>query len=222
MHREGYGILRTLILVALLLTLGYLGYRQQGGFIAAALRILGVIFWALAAFTIYFFRDPERDVPAGAGLVVSPADGTVIGIDELEEPDFIKARTRRVTIFLSPFNVHVNRVPYDGAVRYFRYKKGRFFVASKPAASTENEQSIVGLETPEGKIVFKQIAGILARRIVCEIQEGHRVRRGERFGMIKFGSRMEVFLPLSSEIKVRLREKVKAGESIIGELKHDT
>jgi phosphatidylserine decarboxylase len=221
-HREGYGLLRALILAALLLTLGYLGYRQQGGAIAVVLRVLGVISWALAAFTIYFFRDPEREIPPGVGLVVSPADGTVIGIDELAEPDFVKARTRRVTIFLSPFNVHVNRVPYDGEVKYFRYKKGRFFVASKPAASTENEQSIIGLETREGKIVFKQIAGTLARRIVCEIREGHRVRRGERFGMIKFGSRMEVFLPLSSEIKVRLQEKVKAGESIIGELKHDT
>ncbi len=222
MHREGYGILSALIVIALLLTLGYLGYRQEGVGIAVMLRVLAVILWALAAFTVYFFRDPERDIPAGMGLVVSPADGTVIGIDETEEPDFIKARTRRVTIFLSPFNVHVNRVPYDGEVKYFRYKKGRFFVASKPAASTENEQSIIGLETPDGKIVFKQIAGILARRIVCEIREGHRVRRGERFGMIKFGSRMEVFLPLNSEVKVRLREKVKAGESIIGELKHDT
>jgi phosphatidylserine decarboxylase len=221
-HREGYGILSALIVIALLLTLGYLGYRQQGGSIAVMLRVLAVIFWALAAFTVYFFRDPEREIPAGAGLVVSPADGTVIGIDETEEPDFIKARTRRVTIFLSPFDVHVNRVPYDGEVKYFRYKKGRFFVASKPDASTENEQSIIGLETPDGKIVFKQIAGILARRIVCEIREGHRVRRGERFGMIKFGSRMEVFLPLNSEVNVRLREKVKAGESIIGELKHDT
>jgi phosphatidylserine decarboxylase len=221
-HREGYGILSALIVIALLLTWGYLGYRQQGGSIAVMFRVLGVVFWALAAFTVYFFRDPEREIPAGMGLVVSPADGTVIGIDETEEPDFIKARTRRVTIFLSPFNVHVNRVPDDGEVKYFRYKKGRFFVASKPAASMENEQSIIGLETPDGKIVFKQIAGILARRIVCEIREGHRVRRGERFGMIKFGSRMEVFLPLNSEVKVRLREKVKAGESIIGELKHDT
>ncbi len=214
--------MRALIVMALLLTLGYLGYRQQGGSVAVVLRVLSVISWVLAAFTIYFFRDPEREIPAGVGLVVSPADGTVIGLDEVEEPDFIKARTRRVTIFLSPFNVHVNRVPHDGEVKYFRYKKGRFFVASKPAASVENEQSIIGLETPDGKIVFKQIAGVLARRIVCEIREGHRVRRGERFGMIKFGSRMEVFLPWNSEVKVRLREKVKAGESIIGELKHDT
>ena len=208
--------------VALLLTLGYLGYRQPGGSIALILRLASVVLWLLTAFTIFFFRDPERNIPAGFGLVVAPADGTVIGIDEVEEPEFVKAPARRVTIFLSPFNVHVNRAPYDGEVKLFRYQPGRFLVASLPAASTENEQSIIGLETVEGKILFKQIAGILARRIVCEIREGHRVRRGERFGMIKFGSRMEVFLPRSMEIKVRLREKVKAGESIIGEFKHDT
>jgi phosphatidylserine decarboxylase len=199
-----------------------LGSRESGGVIAPTLRLLSILLWLSAAFIMFFFRDPERDVPTGLGLLVSPADGMVIGIDEVEEPDFIQARTKRVSIFLSPFNVHVNRVPYDGEVQYFRYQKGRFFVASEPAASTENEQSIIGLQTPDGKIVFKQIAGILARRIICQIREGHRVRRGERFGIIKFGSRMEVFMPLNTEIKVHLREKVRAGESIIGEIKHAT
>lgn len=216
MHREGYGILMGLATAALLLTIGY---QQLGGL---ALRMLSLTLWVLAAFTVFFFRDPDRDIPSGDGVVISPADGTVIGIDEVYEPEFVGTRTRRVSIFLSPFNVHVNRVPYDGEVKYFRYQTGRFNVASQPAASTENEQTIIGLETKDGKILFKQIAGILARRIVCDLQEGHRVRRGERFGIIKFGSRMEVFLPLDAEIKVRLREKIKAGESIIGELKHDT
>jgi len=221
-HREGYGLLSILAGLAALLTLVYLGYREPGGAIASALRIVSILLWLLVAFTVFFFRDPERDIPTDLGLVVSPADGTVIGIDEIDEPNFIHARTRRVIIFLSPFNVHVNRAPHDGEVKFFRYQKGRFLVASKPAASTENEQSIIGLETPDGKILFKQIAGILARRIVCEIREGHRVRRGERFGIIKFGSRMEVFMPLNTEIKVRLREKVRAGESILGEIKHAT
>jgi phosphatidylserine decarboxylase len=146
----------------------------------------------------------------------------VIGIDEIDETEFMQERTRRVSIFLSVFNVHVNRVPCEGEVKYFRYKSGRFLVASQPNASVENEQSVIGLETLHGKILFKQIAGILARRIVCDLREGHRVQRGERFGMIKFGSRMEVFLPLDAEVKVRLREKVKAGESIIGEFKHES
>jgi len=219
-HREGYGLLSILAGLALLLTLGYLGFREQGGLVAMTLRVMSLLLWLATAFVIFFFRDPERDIPTSLGLVVSPADGTVIGIDEIDEPDFMQARTKRVIIFLSPFNVHVNRVPHDGEVKYFRYRQGRFLVASEPAASTENEQSIIGLETPDGKILFKQIAGILARRIVCEIREGHRVRRGERFGIIKFGSRMEVFMPLNTEIKVRLREKVRAGESIIGEIKH--
>lgn len=222
MHREGYGLLSIFAVAALLLTLGYLGYRDSDGVIAPTLRLLSILLWLAAAFIVFFFRDPDREVPTGLGLLVSPADGTVIGIDEVEEPDFIQARTKRVTIFLSPFNVHVNRVPNDGEVQYFRYQKGRFLVASEPAASVENEQSIIGLQTPDGKIVFKQIAGILARRIVCQIRVGHRVQRGERFGIIKFGSRMEVFMPLNTEIKVHLREKVRAGESIIGEIKHAT
>jgi phosphatidylserine decarboxylase len=221
-HREGYGLLSIGAGLALLLTLGYMGFREAGGAAATILRIASIFFWLLAAFVVFFFRDPERDIPTGPGLLVAPADGTVIGIDEIDEPDFMRARTKRVVIFLSPFNVHVNRVPHDGEVKYFRYQKGRFLVASQPAASTENEQSVIGLETPDGKILFKQIAGILARRIVCEIREGHRVRRGERFGIIKFGSRMEVFMPLNTEIKVRLREKVRAGESILGEIKHAT
>jgi phosphatidylserine decarboxylase len=215
-HREGYGILIAFVLAALVFTLGY---RQLGG--GAALRMLSLVLWILVAFTVFFFRDPEREIPTGEGLVLAPADGTVIGIEEVDEPEFINGRARRVSIFLSVFNVHVNRAPYDGEVKYFRYQKGRFRVASQPAASTENEQTIIGLETPQGKILFKQIAGILARRIVCDIREGHQVRRGERFGMIKFGSRMEIFLPLTTTIKVRLREKVRAGESIIGELYHD-
>lgn len=208
--------------LALLATLGYMVWQAPPGAVSFLLRGISILLWLAAAFIIFFFRDPEREAPKGFGLLVSPADGTVIGIDEIDEPDYIHARTKRVIIFLSPFNVHVNRVPEDGEVRYFRYQRGRFLVASAPAASTENEQSIIGLQTPAGKIVFKQIAGILARRIVCEIREGHRVRRGERFGVIKFGSRMEVFMPLHTEIKVRLREKVRAGESILGEMQHAT
>ena len=222
MHREGYGLLRLLAGLALLSTLGYMVLPTPDGAMALLLRVTSILLWLLAAFIIFFFRDPEREAPKGLGLLVSPADGTVIGIDEIDEPDFIHARTKRVIIFLSPLNVHVNRVPEDGEVQYFRFHPGRFLVASAPAASTENEQSIIGLQTPAGKIVFKQIAGILARRIVCEIRAGHRVRRGERFGVIKFGSRMEVFMPLQTEIKVRLREKVRAGESILGEIQHAT
>jgi len=124
---------------------------------------------------------------------------------------------QRISIFLSVLDVHVNRAPAEGVVRLYRYQRGRFHVASLPEASVENEQSVIGLETPGGKVLFKQIAGLIARRIVCDLRVGQRVLRGERFGIIKFGSRMEVYLPPEVEIKVRLRDKVRAGESILGE-----
>lgn len=215
MHREGYSIVFALFIAALILTFSY--QMLQGGF---WLRALSVVLWALALMSAFFFRDPERQTPASENKVVSPADGLVIAIEEVEEPEFFRERTKRISIFLSVFDVHVNRAPVSGVVKMYKYQPGRFHVASLPQASVENEQSIIGVESPWGKVLFKQIAGLIARRIVCDLREGHRVQCGERFGIIKFGSRMEVYLPLSAEIKVRLREKVRAGESIIGELKN--
>jgi len=214
-HREGYGIVIALAVAALILTLSY--RALDGG---AWLRGLSATLWACAAFSIFFFRDPEREIPNGKGLVVSPADGTVIAIEEIEEPEFFGATTQRISIFLSVFNVHVNRMPVEGVVDLFRYQRGRFHVASLPEASSENEQSVIGVSSPWGKVLFKQIAGLIARRIVCNLQAGHRMQRGERFGIIKFGSRMEVYLPREVEVKVRLRDKVRAGESILGEFKN--
>ncbi len=215
MHREGYTIVFALVIAALILTFAY--RLMDGG---SGLRGLSVLLWGCAALSAFFFRDPERQAPAGEGKVVSPADGRVIAIEEVEETEFFGGKTKRISIFLSVFDVHVNRAPVSGVVRLMRYQPGRFHVASLPQASVENEQSIVGVESPWGKVLFKQIAGLIARRIVCDLREGHRVQCGERFGIIKFGSRMEVYLPLSAEVKVRLREKVRAGESIIGELKN--
>ena len=152
--------------------------------------------------------------------MVSPADGKVIAIEEIDEPEFLGGPVQRISIFLSVFNVHVNRVPVEGVVNLYRYQRGRFHVASLPEASVENEQSVIGVTSPWGKVLFKQIAGLIARRIVCDLQVGHRVQRGERFGIIKFGSRMEIYLPREVEVKVRLRDKVRAGESILGEFKN--
>lgn len=208
-------IVLALAITALLLTLIY---RTLGG--GLIVRGLSVLCWATTAMTVFFFRDPERVIPNGKGEVVSPADGTVIGIDEVEEPLFLQGRARRVSIFLSIFNVHVNRVPVEGTVKLVQYHRGRFHVASQPQASSENEQSVIGVESPWGRVLFKQIAGLIARRIVYNVREGMVVRRGERFGIIKFGSRMEVYLPLDTEIKVRLNDKVRAGESIIGEFRN--
>ena len=215
MHREGYAIVFALALLALVLTLSY---RTLGG--GAGLRGVSVALWACAAFSVFFFRDPERQTPQGRGLVVSPADGRVIAIEEIDEPEFFGGAVQRISIFLSVFDVHVNRVPVEGAVKLYRYQSGRFHVASLPEASVENEQSVVGIESPWGQVLFKQIAGLIARRIVCDLRPGHRVQCGERFGIIKFGSRMEVYVPREVEVKVRLRDKVRAGESIIGEFKN--
>lgn len=215
MHKEGYGLILGFLLAALVLTLSH---RMLGA--GTFLRVVETFLWVCAGFVIFFFRDPERQVPTAPGLIVAPADGTIVEIVEEHEPDYLKGRARRISIFLSPLNVHVNRAPVEGEVQYYQYRKGKFLRAFLSAASTENEQSIIGMQAPWGKITFKQIAGILARRIVCEAYEGRKLRRGERFGIIKFGSRMDIFLPLNTLLKVRVRDKVKAGESILGEIDH--
>jgi len=177
---------------------------------------LTVIMGALALQTFWFFRDPHRIIPAGEGLIVSPADG----VTEAKEDRFLKNRTVKISIFLNLFDVHVNRVPCSGRVRGIHYQPGSFLAANKELASTENEQNAILLETPAGaKVVFVQVAGLVARRILCWVKEGETVERGVRFGMIRFGSRTDLFLPLGTEIKVRLGQKVKGGSSIIGVLK---
>jgi len=214
-HKEGFGLLLGFVLAALVLTLGH---RMLGAGIF--LHGVEILLWLGAGFTLFFFRDPERKIPTAEGLIVSPADGTVVEIVEEFEPEYIKAPARRISIFLSPFNVHVNRSPITGEVKYYSYREGKFLRAFLPEASTQNEQSIIGMEAPWGKVTFKQIAGIIARRIVCNVSEGRVLERGERFGIIKFGSRMDVYLPLDAPLKVRVRDKVKAGESILGEIKN--
>jgi len=214
-HKEGFGLLIGFVLAALILTLGH---RTLGA--GMFLRVIETLLWLGAAFIVFFFRDPEREIPTAPGLIVSPADGKVVEIVEEFEPEYLQAPARRISIFLSPFNVHVNRSPIEGEVKYYRYRKGKFLRAFLPEASTENEQSIIGMQAPWGKVTFKQIAGIIARRIVCDAREGRRLHRGERFGIIKFGSRMDVYLPLDTLLKVQVRDNVKAGESILGEIKN--
>ncbi|MEK6683259.1 MAG: phosphatidylserine decarboxylase family protein [Nitrospirota bacterium] len=181
---------------------------------------LTVVMGALALQTFWFFRDPDRIVPAGEGLIVSPADGRIIELSEVKEERFLKDRAIKVSIFLNLFDVHVNRIPCTGRIRGMHYQPGTFLPANKDLASTENEQNAILLETPSGaKLVFVQVAGLVARRIVCWVKEGDAVERGVRFGMIRFGSRTDLFLPLGTEIKVRLGQKVKGGSSIIGAFK---
>ena len=175
---------------------------------------------ALAIQTFWFFRDPDRVIPTDEGLIVSPADGKIIEVTEAKEERFLKDRAIKVSIFLNLFDVHVNRIPCSGRIRGIHYQPGKFLAANKDLASTENEQNAILLETPSGaKLVFVQVAGLVARRILCWVKEGDAVERGFRFGMIRFGSRTDLFLPLGTEIKVKLGQKVKGGSSIIGVFK---
>ncbi len=170
-------------------------------------------------FVLWFFRNPERNTPEGEGVVVSPADGTVIEIREEAERRFFHEGGVKIAIFMNVFNVHVNRVPATGRIVGIRYHAGKFFSANREKASLENEQNAILLEDERGRrIIFIQIAGFIARRIACWIGEGDRVERGQRCGLIRFGSRVDVYLPKGAEIRVSLRQKVRAGETILGVL----
>ncbi len=199
------------------------------GFVLAVLALRLDSRWSLmpwiaaffiVAFTLYFFRDPKRVPPADAGyLLLAPADGKVVVVDEIDEPLFLKTRAKRVSIFLSPLDVHVNRIPADGVIAFENYVSGDYLVAWHPKASELNERSELGLEHPSGaRILFKQIAGAVARRVVYHVAEGDVVSAGQRFGIVKFGSRMDILVPLSSIIDVKVGDRVKGGESILGRL----
>jgi phosphatidylserine decarboxylase len=167
-------------------------------------------------FTAYFFRDPERVSPPGSSQILSPADGTVIGITEVDETIFMHGKATQISIFMSPLNVHVNRIPVTGTVRYVRHIAGEYFAAFEEKASLKNEQTHIGIETANGtRIFFKQIAGFVARRIVCPLTEGEQVIAGKRFGMIKFGSRVDIYVPASAAVRATLQQKTVAGETIL-------
>lgn len=184
------------------------------GLILPALLGLAVTF-----FIIYFFRDPDRTVPNGVGLVVSPADGKVVVAGTVENSTYYEGTCLKISVFMSVFNVHVNRMPCSGKVKKIIYNPGKFFSANLDKASKENEQNAVYLEMEDGKeICTVQIAGLIARRIICKVQESDEVGRGQRFGMICFGSRLDVYLPKDSKLNVAVGDIVKAGTSILGEL----
>lgn len=180
----------------------------------------------LLLFTLYFFRDPERKLPAGykPNMVIAPGDGKIVVIEDVTNMDKNIFETgeqlKQISIFLSPLNVHVNRIPIDGIVKFIRYVKGDYIVAFDPKSSERNERSEIGISNEEinEKVFFKQIAGFVARRIVYDIKEGSEVRAGERFGMIKFGSRVDILIKRNSNILVKPDQMVVGGETIIAEL----
>jgi phosphatidylserine decarboxylase len=203
---EGWPFILPLAAVTILFFL--LGWRSPG-----------FVLLVLTVFVLFFFRDPERVVPGGKGVVVSPADGRVIVVKDIYEPDYLKQDVKQISIFLSVFNVHVNRVPSAGTVEVVKYNPGKFLVASVDKASTDNEQTAMMISDGKNKILVKQIAGLIARRIVCYARPGDTVKAGERYGLIRFGSRVDLFLPRTAEIKVKIGDRIKGGRDIVGVLK---
>lgn len=171
----------------------------------------------LTIFTIYFFRDPERQIPKEERAVLAPADGKVIQIELCQEEHFLKAPALKVSIFMSPFDVHINRIPFSGRIIDLLYQPGKFFRANLPKASVVNEQNTLLLEAADGtRLVFIQIAGLIARRIICRVRRGEEVIKGQRFGLIAFGSRVDIYLPEKIRLTAQLGQKVFGGQSILG------
>jgi len=193
--------------------LGFAISRRSWGLWLAAFVLLLLALWVA-----YFFRDPERVGERGASLMVSPADGKLIMITDVDEPSVVQGRAIRLSIFMNVFNVHVNRYPVDGVVKYIHYNKGKFFNASAEKSSLENEQMSVGIEAGGYRVLVRQIAGLIARRIVTYSKLGETVRQGDRMGIIRFGSRVDLFLPPGSTVRAKLGDVTTAGVTILGEL----
>ncbi len=215
--REGYVLIGIAAALAVLLIV----IGLQFPFLWRTL-LIGVGVLALA-FTLYFFRDPARTPPADAAgglLVLAPADGRVVVVDEdAHEPLYLKGPAKQVSVFLSPVDVHVNRIPVDGVIEYVNYVPGDYLVAWHPKASEQNERSEIGVRHRSGTpVLFKQIAGAVARRILYHVEVGESVTAGDRFGIVKFGSRMDVLVPPHVEIAVKVGDRVSAGETVVGHI----
>ena len=202
--------------------------RQGAPIIAVGLGLVVLFGWLgsriglslaglLTVFAISFFRDPERVSPSGKGTVLAPADGRVLLIEEQENGPGVAERTWKISIFMSVFNCHVNRIPLGGVVEEIDYRPGKFFAAHQDRASGQNEQNILHLKTDQGdRFTVVQIAGLIARRIVCWVRSGDRVRAGDRFGLIQFGSRVDLYLPLDTRITLKRGDRTKAGLTVVG------
>jgi len=216
LHREGNTIMLTTALA--LLAINGLAYYFLFAENSTALVLMGVISLILFGLVVQFFRIPNRPLTLHDRQVVAPADGTIVVLEETNETEYFKDRRRQISIFMSPLNVHVNRNPVTGIVKYFRYYPGKYLVAWHPKSSTENERTTVVLEMKSGvQVLFRQIAGAVARRIVWYVKEDQPVEQGSEMGFIKFGSRVDVYVPLDAEIKVKIGDKMKGGVTVLAE-----
>jgi phosphatidylserine decarboxylase len=212
--KYGYDVVGVVLLIVLVVLLSswFLVESKFLGFLLTGLSLL------LLVFTLYFFRDPERTPPQGDAFVLAPADGEIVQIKEAREEEFIKGDAVQVSIFMSPLNVHINRFPIGGTVGYFKHFPGEYLVAYDDKSSLRNERTHIGVENPRIRLLFKQIAGFVARRIVAAVKEGDRAVAGARFGMIRFGSRVDVLLPKGIELKVKIGDRTVAGETVLAEI----
>jgi phosphatidylserine decarboxylase len=210
--REGLSF----IVIAALIALGAFGLALARR--SWPLWLLAFALTIIALWVAYFFRDPVRSGERGERVVISPADGKVVMITEVDEPSFMKSRAVRVSIFMNVFNVHVNRYPVSGTVRLVERKAGKFLNAAAENASLENEQASIGIESGSNHILVRQIAGLIARRIITDARDGDRVQQGDRMGLIRFGSRVDIFLPVGTKLRVKAGDITFAGVTVLGEL----
>ncbi len=194
-----------------------IGWVLLAGFTVMGWWIPAVLWLPVAIWLIAFFRDPVRTGPRGDAVIVAPADGKVVSIIPMHEPDVIGGQAMRISIFMNVFNVHVNRYPVTGTISFRRYRKGKFFNAADDKAALENEQSDVGITSARGKVLARQIAGLIARRIITDHDQGAAVRQGERMGLIRFGSRVDVFVPIGTRVLVKEGDMTVAGQTVIAE-----
>jgi phosphatidylserine decarboxylase len=210
--KYGYNTIGVALIISFVLI--SLGILINNNFIKFPLIIISIL---IIIFTLNFFRDPERTTPKKENIVVSPADGRILFVKDVIDDKFIKDKAKMVSIFMSPLNVHVNRIPISGKIEYFQYIEGDYIAAFEDKASDKNERTEIGIINPAGKVLFTQVAGFVARRIICNLKIGESVTIGNRFGMIKFGSRVDVIVPAEWQVKVKKDDNVTGGETILFE-----
>jgi phosphatidylserine decarboxylase len=217
LHREGYTIMAVAAIVLVLLNLGIQYLLPEGYWIPRIVLITSIVIFLLV---VQFFRVPSRSIHTSDSQIVAPCDGKVVVIEEVVESEYFKGPRRQVSIFMSPLNVHINWNPISGVIQYFKYHPGLYLVAWHPKSSTENERTTVVIRNKEGiEVLFRQIAGAAARRIRWYVKEGDKVEQSTEMGFIKFGSRVDLFLPLDADIKVNLQDKTVGSVTVIAELK---
>lgn len=214
-HREGYKIIMMTMLILAGINIAVLSGFGDEHLVSKIVLSISLVFFILI---VQFFRNPFRNTVINENHVIAPADGKVVVIEEVEEPEYFKDKRRQVSIFMSPVNVHVNRNPIAGIVKYAKYHPGKYLVAWHPKSSTENERTTVVIAGTKAEVLFRQIAGALAKRIVYYVKEGDKVEQGSEMGFIKFGSRIDIYLPLDATINVKLDQKTRGGETVVATL----